>query len=202
MSKGRRASEVVSADTRPTYYVAQRESGRFPPRAALAGARVQRASGPRAARARRADRPLRNLAGGARATAHARAPAVRLGRPLPGRPAPVLRLDPRVGAPRADRQPLRPGARRPRLLPPGLLPVGAAARRHGHLDPALVPLVEAAGGLRDLPRFAALRAAPAAAGRPADLGARTGAVRGHAGLGVRRLDPLGRQPAPVHLRLH
>ena len=119
------------------------------------------------------------------------------------RPAAVLHLDPAGRRARARRQRVRHGARRPRVPAPRL------PRSPGLLHAVTgisVPLSyllwkPVAVGAAVLGR-AALHAPAAPARRPALRGAGPRPVRGDAGERARRLDRLGRQAAPVHVRLH
>ena len=130
-------------------------------------------------------------------------PAVGRRRPPRLRPAPVLRLDPRGRPPRADRQPLRPRARQPRLPPPRLPDLAAVHDVTGlSIPPRYLGLWKPLAIAAHVPRRAALRAPPAAAPAASATPGCAGAVRGDAGVGARRVDGLGRQPAPVHVRLH
>ncbi len=146
-------------------------------------------------------RARRDVARRARPAAHPRTAAVRRRRPLPARSAPVLRLDPRGRAPRADRQSLRPRARRP-PVPPPRLPAVRPRRATRPADPARLPALEARRRGGHVHRRAAVRPPAAGGARAAPRRARARPLRRDAGQRARRLDGVGRAAAPVHVRLH
>ena len=158
-------------------------------------------AGPRPRRVGRPHRPHRPRLRRPRRPPDQGPPALGRRRPARRRPAPVLRLDPGGEPPRPDRQPLRPRPRRPRVPAPRLRDLRRPARARP-VRPALLPGVEAGRDRRHVLRDAALRPAPDPDARRAPRRADPRAVRGHAGVVARRVVGLGRQRAPVHVRLH